>query len=85
MKKNDLTTVTIEDMGVGGEGIGKVDGYTLFVKDAVIGDVAESEGHEGEEALWLCTPDEDTAAIKRQSRACLSGGRDNAEAVRYRH
>ena len=28
-------------MGVGGEGIGKVDGYTLFVKDAVIGDVAE--------------------------------------------
>ena len=41
MKKNDLTTVTIEDMGVGGEGIGKVDGYTLFVKDAVIGDVAE--------------------------------------------
>ena len=41
MKKNDLTTVTIEDMGVGGEGIGKVDGYTLFVKDAVIGDVVE--------------------------------------------
>ena len=33
--------MTIEDMGVGGEGIGKVDGYTLFVKDAVIGDVAE--------------------------------------------
>ena len=31
MKKNDLTTVTIEDMGVGGEGIGKVDGYTRFV------------------------------------------------------
>ena len=41
MQKNDVVTVTIEDMGVGGEGIGKVDGYTLFVKDAVIGDVAE--------------------------------------------
>ena len=41
MKKNDVTIVTIEDMSVGGEGIGKVDGYTLFVKDAVIGDVAE--------------------------------------------
>lgn len=36
--KNDILTVTIEDIGNGGEGIGKVDGYTLFVKDAVIGD-----------------------------------------------
>ena len=31
-KKNDLLTVTIEDMGHDGEGIGKVDGYTVFVK-----------------------------------------------------
>ena len=30
MQKNDLVTVAIEDIGVGGEGIGKVDGYTLF-------------------------------------------------------
>lgn len=37
-KKNDILTVTIEDMSHDGEGIGKVDGYTLFVKDAVIGD-----------------------------------------------
>lgn len=41
MKKNERVVVTITDMGVNGEGIGKVDGYTLFVKDAVIGDVAE--------------------------------------------
>ena len=34
-----MAVVTISDMGVDGEGIGKVDGYTLFVKDAVIGDV----------------------------------------------
>ena len=40
-KKNDILTVEITDMGVDGEGIGKVDGFTLFVKDAVIGDVAE--------------------------------------------
>ena len=33
MQKNDLVTVAIEDIGVGGEGIGKVDGYTLFIKD----------------------------------------------------
>lgn len=38
-KKNDILTVTIDDMGNDGEGIGKIDGYTLFIKDAVIGDV----------------------------------------------
>ena len=37
MKKNELITLKIEDIGVNGEGIGKVDGYTLFVKDALIG------------------------------------------------
>ena len=41
MQKNEVAIVTIEDIGVNGEGIGKVDGYTLFIKDAVIGDVAE--------------------------------------------
>lgn len=41
MKKNDIVTISIEDFGVNGEGIGKIDGYTLFVKDTVIGDVAE--------------------------------------------
>ncbi len=42
-KKNDYVTVTIEDMGSEGEGIGKVDGFTLFVKDAVIGDTVEAK------------------------------------------
>jgi len=42
MKKNDKITVTIEDIGVNGEGIGKVEGYTLFVKDAIIGDTVEA-------------------------------------------
>ena len=41
-RKNDLVTVTIEDMGTEGEGIGKVEGFTLFVKDAVIGDTVEA-------------------------------------------
>ncbi len=38
LKKNDTFTLTIEDMGIHGEGIGKYDGMTFFVKDAVIGD-----------------------------------------------
>jgi 23S rRNA (uracil1939-C5)-methyltransferase len=40
-KKGDVLTVKIEDIGNDGEGIGKVDGYTLFVKDAVIGDLVK--------------------------------------------
>ncbi|MCR4955675.1 MAG: 23S rRNA (uracil(1939)-C(5))-methyltransferase RlmD [Lachnospiraceae bacterium] len=40
MKKNDIFTVTIEDMSHTGEGIGKVDGFPLFIKDTIIGDVA---------------------------------------------
>ena len=42
-KKNDLVKVTIEDIGSEGEGIGKVDGFTLFVKDAVPGDVVTAK------------------------------------------
>ena len=41
LKKNEVYTMTIEDLGSEGEGIGKIDGFTLFVKDAVIGDEIE--------------------------------------------
>ncbi len=41
MKKNDYSVVEIIDINQDGEGIGKVDGYTLFIKDTVVGDVAE--------------------------------------------
>ena len=42
-QKNDVIVVKIEDIGVNGEGIGKVNGYTLFIKDAVIGDTVEAK------------------------------------------
>lgn len=38
VKKNDQLVVTIEDIGTNGEGIGKHQGYTLFIKDTTIGD-----------------------------------------------
>ena len=38
MKKDDIIELTIEDLGIDGEGIGKADGMALFVKDAVVGD-----------------------------------------------
>ena len=43
MKKNDLINVVIEDMSTTGEGIGKTDGFTWFIKDAIIGDVVEAK------------------------------------------
>ncbi len=43
MQKNEIVTVTIEDIGVNGEGIGKINGYTLFIKDAIIGDIVEAK------------------------------------------
>lgn len=42
-KKNDILIVDIEDMGHDGEGIGKAQGYTLFIKDTVIGDKVEAK------------------------------------------
>ena len=41
-QKNELFVVEIEDIGNDGEGIGKADGFTLFVKDAVVGDTVEA-------------------------------------------
>ncbi len=41
INKNDIFTVDIIDIGTNGEGIAKLDdGYTLFIKDAVVGDKA---------------------------------------------
>lgn len=43
MKKNDEVVVKITDMGMSGEGIGRADGITLFVKDALIGDLVRAK------------------------------------------
>ncbi|OLR59582.1 23S rRNA (uracil-5-)-methyltransferase RumA [Anaerostipes sp. 494a] len=37
-KKNQIVEIYIDDIGNEGEGIGHIDGYALFLKDAVIGD-----------------------------------------------
>lgn len=62
MKKNDHIRLKITDMGVNGEGIGKLDGFTYFVKDAVCGDEAEAvvtkvnEGYAFAKALNITVP-----------------------------
>lgn len=42
-RKNDIVTLEIVDCGTDGEGIGKADGFTVFVKDAVIGDTVTAK------------------------------------------
>lgn len=41
--KNQIIQTKITDMGTEGEGIGKIDGFTFFIKDTVIGDVVEAK------------------------------------------
>ncbi|MDY3249273.1 MAG: 23S rRNA (uracil(1939)-C(5))-methyltransferase RlmD [Candidatus Choladocola sp.] len=43
MKKDDIVTVTIEDLSSDGLGVGHFEGMALFVKDTVIGDVVEAK------------------------------------------
>ena len=65
MEKNTRVIVTIEDMTEQGEGIGKVDGYTLFIKDTVIGDTVEAVVVKAKKtygygrAMKILTPSED--------------------------
>lgn len=76
-KKNDLVQVTIEDMSHEGAGIGKADGYTLFIKDAVIGDVVEAKIMKAKKnygfarLMKVLEPSKDRVEAKcPQARAC---------------
>lgn len=42
-KKNDVVRLRIEDMSTEGEGIGRAEGFTLFVKDALPGEEIEAK------------------------------------------
>ena len=41
--KNQIVTVEITDIGTDGEGIGKIDGFPFFIKDAIVGDVVQAK------------------------------------------
>ena len=77
MEKNETAVVTIEDIGVNGEGIGKVDGYILFIKDAIIGDVVEAKLMKGKKnygyarLMKVITPSPDRVEAKCEfARKC---------------
>lgn len=43
MEKGQIVQLTIEDMSNEGQGIGKADGFAVFVKNTVVGDVVKAE------------------------------------------
>ena len=43
MKKGDIVRLRIEDISHEGQGIGKADGFAVFVKNTVVGDVVDAE------------------------------------------
>ena len=65
-RKNDMVTLEIVDCGTDGEGIGKADGFTVFVKDAVIGDVVTAKIIKAKKKLRIRTPDGDIETITVQ-------------------
>ena len=75
-KKDDCVTLHIEDIGTGGEGIGKADGFTFFVKDAIVGDVIEAKimklkkNYGYARLMKVLTPSKDSAAAVRY-RKCV--------------
>ena len=78
MKKNDLFSLKITDMGVDGEGIGKYDGMTFFVKDALIGDEIRARATKLKKHYGYARVEEIITPSPYRSTAA-------AVAVRYRH
>ena len=78
-KKDDCVTLHIEDIGTGGEGIGKAEGFTFFVKDAIVGDVIEAKvmklkkNYGYARLMKVLTPSKDRVRLQ-----------DSAAAVRFR-
>ena len=80
LKKNDLITVRIDAIGNDGEGIGRADGYPLFIKDALPGDLAEvritkakkTYGYARLEKILEASPDRTTpqCALHRRCGGC---------------
>lgn len=93
-KKDQEITVTITDMGSDGEGIGKTDGFPLFIKDAVIGDVVRvkimkaKKGYAFARLLEILTPSvkrtEPRCAMHRQCGGCQIQALDYKEQLAYK-
>lgn len=92
--KNDILTVEITDLGTTGEGIGKIDGYALFVKDTVIGDVVKvkvmkaKKNYAFAKLMEIVTPSknrmEPRCPVARQCGGCQLQAMNYVEQLRFK-
>ena len=68
-KKNQIVELYIDDIGNEGEGIGHIDGYALFLKDAVIGDKVRAKIIKTKKNYGFARVEEVIEAVQRQSGA----------------
>ncbi|SCP98886.1 23S rRNA (uracil(1939)-C(5))-methyltransferase RlmD [Anaerobium acetethylicum] len=93
-KKNEIVKIEILDMGSDGEGIGKIDGYPLFVKDAVTGDEIEARVTKAKKnygygrLMKILKPSphrvEPKCAVAAQCGGCQIQALDYAEQLKYK-
>ena len=79
-KKNDVFQTTIEDMSDSGEGIGKTDGFTWFIKDAVIGDRVEAKAMKVKKSYGFAR----LMPVARQCGGCQIQAMDYQEQLRFK-
>lgn len=93
-KKNEPVEVEITDIGASGEGIGRVEGFILFVKDAVPGDIVEAKITKSKKSYAyarlekVLTPSpfrvEPECACHRQCGGCQLQAYDYAKQLEYK-
>ncbi len=72
LKKNDLFELKIEALGNDGEGIGRYQGFTFFVKDAVPGDIIRARALKFKKTYGYARVEEIlTASLDRVTPRCL--------------
>lgn len=95
LKKNDIIELKIEDMGVDGEGIGKYDGMTFFVKDAIMGDTIRARVMKLKKNYGYARVEEilessahriaPECALHKRCGGCQIQALDYREQLRYKH
>ena len=73
-KKNNTVILRIEDMSQDGLGIGKAEGYALFVKDTVIGDLAKVKILKTKKNYGFCQAGGAAGGFRQADRTKVSTG-----------
>ena len=94
MKKDDIVTLYIEDIGADGAGIGKMDGFALFIKDAIPGDTVEAKimklkknyGYARLQNILIPSPDrvKPKCPVARSCGGCQLQAMDYAAQLRFK-